>query len=96
MDPDGKNWTLVAAGFRNPFDIAFNDVGELFTYDADMEMDVGTPWYRPTRVNHVVSGGESTAGDTARGNGLTIRRTVCLLWLKLVRDHRREFYLAHS
>ena len=58
MDPDGKNWTLVAAGFRNPFDIAFNDVGELFTYDADMEMDVGTPWYRPTRVNHVVSGGE--------------------------------------
>lgn len=58
IDPEGKDWTLVAAGFRNPFDIAFNEVGELFTYDADMEMDVGTPWYRPTRVNHVVSGGE--------------------------------------
>ncbi len=58
VTPDGKNWDLVASGFRNPFDIAFNKDGELFTYDADMEMDVGTPWYRPTRVCHVVSGGE--------------------------------------
>ncbi|MDG2128541.1 MAG: heme-binding protein [Fuerstiella sp.] len=56
--PDGAEWELVAAGFRNPYDIAFNRDGELFTYDADMEMDVGTPWYRPTRVCHVVSGGE--------------------------------------
>ena len=30
----------------------------MFTYDADMEWDVGTPWYRPTRVNHVTSGSE--------------------------------------
>ena len=58
VSPDGKDWDLLAAGFRNPFDIAFNKDGELFTYDADMEMDVGTPWYRPTRICHVVSGGE--------------------------------------
>ncbi len=58
VSPDGQDWDLMAAGFRNPFDIAFNRDGELFTYDADMEMDVGTPWYRPTRVCHVVSGGE--------------------------------------
>ena len=58
VSPDGADWDLVAAGFRNPFDLAFNKDGELFTYDADMEMDVGTPWYRPTRVCHVVSGGE--------------------------------------
>jgi putative heme-binding domain-containing protein len=45
-------------GMRNPFDIAFNKVGELFTYDADMEWDIGEPWYRPTRVNHVISGAE--------------------------------------
>ena len=32
--------------------------GDLFTYDADMEYDFNTPWYRPTRINHVVSGGE--------------------------------------
>ena len=57
-DPDGKEWELIAAGLRNPFDIAFDRDGELFTYDADMEWDIGEPWYRPTRVNHVISGGE--------------------------------------
>lgn len=58
VDPEGKRWEVIAGGFRNPFDIAFNDDGELFTYDADMEWDMGLPWYRPTRLNHVVSGGE--------------------------------------
>lgn len=58
MDPDGKKWELIAMGLRNEFDIAFNKVGELFTYDADMEWDIGEPWYRPTRVNHVISGAE--------------------------------------
>jgi len=58
MEPDGKTWELIAMGLRNPFDIAFNKVGELFTYDADMEWDIGVPWYRPTRVNHVISGAE--------------------------------------
>jgi putative heme-binding domain-containing protein len=58
IGPDGQNWELVAAGFRNPYDLAFHRHGELFTFDADMEMDVGTPWYRPTRVCHVVSGAE--------------------------------------
>ncbi|MDG3008231.1 family 16 glycoside hydrolase [Paludisphaera mucosa] len=57
-DPDGKSWELVAAGLRNPFDLAFNREGELFTYDADMEWDIGEPWYRPTRINHVISGAE--------------------------------------
>ncbi|QDU98071.1 family 16 glycoside hydrolase [Lignipirellula cremea] len=58
MDPDGKNWELAAVGFRNEFDAAFNADGELFAYDADMEWDWNTPWYRPTRVCHVVSGAE--------------------------------------
>lgn len=58
VSPDGNQWELVACGFRNEYDIAFSAQGELFTYDADMEWDVGTPWYRPTRVNHVISGGE--------------------------------------
>jgi putative heme-binding domain-containing protein len=56
VDANGKDWELVACGFRNPFDAAFNSEGELFTYDADMEWDIGMPWYRPTRVCHVVSG----------------------------------------
>ncbi len=58
LDPDGKNLELIATGFRNEYDIAFNPEGELFTYDADMEWDIGAPWYRPTRVNHVTSGSE--------------------------------------
>lgn len=58
VSPDGQDWQLVASGFRNQYDIAFNESGELFTYDADMEWDVGSPWYRPTRVNHVTSGAE--------------------------------------
>ncbi|HEX2474568.1 MAG TPA: HEAT repeat domain-containing protein [Lacipirellulaceae bacterium] len=49
---------IVAGGFRNPYDFAFNGDGELFTYDADMEWDIGAPWYRPTRVNHVPPGAE--------------------------------------
>lgn len=57
-DKEGKRWELFCGGFRNPYDLDFNDDGELFTYDADMEWDTGTPWYRPTRVNHVVSGAE--------------------------------------
>lgn len=57
-DPEGKEWELIAAGFRNEFDIAFNEVGDLFTYDSDMEWDFGMPWYRPTRINHVTSGAE--------------------------------------
>ena len=58
VDPEGKNWELLSSGYRNEFDIAFNSDGELFTFDADMEWDIGSPWYRPTRVNHVVSGSE--------------------------------------
>ncbi|MCA8998884.1 MAG: PQQ-dependent sugar dehydrogenase, partial [Planctomycetaceae bacterium] len=57
-DPDCQTWTIMAGGFRNQVDAAFNADGELFTWDADMEWDAGLPWYRPTRINHVVSGGE--------------------------------------
>lgn len=55
-DPDGKAWEMVLGGFRNAYDMAFNPDGELFTFDSDMEWDWGMPWYRPTRVNHCVSG----------------------------------------
>ncbi|HZU35550.1 MAG TPA: c-type cytochrome [Gemmataceae bacterium] len=58
VDPDGKNWELVSTGYRNPYDIAFNRDGELFTFDADMEWDMNTPWYRPTRVCLITSGSE--------------------------------------
>jgi putative heme-binding domain-containing protein len=58
VKPDGSKVTLLAGGLRNPLDIAFNSRGDLFTFDADMERDVGTPWYMPTRVLHVVPGAD--------------------------------------
>lgn len=58
MSPDGQEWTLIGQGLRNQYDAAYNRDGELFTYDADMEWDLGTPWYRPTRVCHIVDGAE--------------------------------------
>ena len=57
-DPDAKSWEIVSMGYRNPYDMAFNADGELFAYDADMEWDFGSTWYRPTRVVHAVSGSE--------------------------------------
>ncbi len=56
--PDGKKFEIFASGFRNIFDGGVNRDGELFVYDADMEYDFNTSWYRPTRINHVVSGAE--------------------------------------
>jgi putative heme-binding domain-containing protein len=58
VTPDGKTWELTSVGYRNPYDIAYHKSGDLFTYDADMEWDFNTPWYRPTRVCLVTSGSE--------------------------------------
>lgn len=57
-DSTGTTWELISSGFRNPFDLTFNDAGDMFTYDSDMEWDFGLPWYRPTRICHVTSGSE--------------------------------------
>lgn len=56
--PDGTDWEFVSIGYRNPFDGAFNEHGELFVYDADMEWDMGMPWYRPTRLCWAKPGSE--------------------------------------
>ena len=57
-DTNGSFVELFLGGFRNAYDHAFNRDGELFTYDSDMEWDVALPWYRPTRVNHLIPGAE--------------------------------------
>lgn len=56
--PDGTNWELVSVGYRNQYDVAFTAEGDLITYDADMEWDLGMPWYRPTRIGHALPGSE--------------------------------------
>ena len=58
VDPATGVTTVFASGFRNHYDLAFNPDGELFTYDSDMEWDIGAPWYRAPRLVHVVNGGE--------------------------------------
>ena len=58
INPEGTDWEMIGAGFRNAFDFDYNEVGDIFAYDADMEWDFGMPWYRPTRINHVTSGAE--------------------------------------
>ena len=58
VTPDGKAWELFSIGFRNQYDAAYDTNGDLFTYDADMEWDFNTPWYRPTRVCQVTAGSE--------------------------------------
>jgi putative heme-binding domain-containing protein len=57
-DPDGRRIELISYGYRNQFDIAFDTRGELFTFDSDMEWDMGTPWYRPTKIAHATSGSD--------------------------------------
>jgi len=57
-DENGTKWELIAGGLRNCYDIAFNADGALFTYDSDAEREVDMPWYRPTRILHLVPGGE--------------------------------------
>ena len=55
-DRDGSKWELVTIGFRNSYDAAFDELGRAFTFDSDMEWDMGLPWDRPTRVNELASG----------------------------------------
>ncbi|MBM4089647.1 MAG: heme-binding protein, partial [Planctomycetes bacterium] len=55
---EGEELQLVAGGLRNAYDLAFTADGELFVHDSAMETDLGTPWYRPTRLCHVTPGAE--------------------------------------
>lgn len=58
VSKDAKDWDIYSIGYRNQYDVAINRHGDMFSYDADMEWDMGSPWYRPTRICHVTSGSE--------------------------------------
>ena len=76
-DPDGKEWELISSGYRNEYDIAFNPEGDLFTYDADMEWDIGSPWYRPTE-SVLPPAVANLAGEAVPANGQPIIRIIYL------------------
>ena len=58
ITPEGKDLEVFCYGYRNEFDFSFSLNGDIFTYDADMEWDIGAPWYRPTRINQSPSGAD--------------------------------------
>lgn len=56
ISPDAKYSEVVAHGLRNPYDLAFNQYGQLFTVDADGERDHHLPWYSPNRLFDIAQG----------------------------------------
>ncbi len=58
LDPQTNEQTVHSIGYRNQYDLTLNRYGDLFTYDADMEWDLGLPWYRPTRICLAASGSD--------------------------------------
>ena len=56
VNPEGDEWEIISSGYRNPYDMGFNQDGELLVFDADMEWDMGMPWYRPIRICHATAG----------------------------------------
>ena len=64
LKPDLSGGEIVADGFRNAYDFAFSESGDVFTFDSDGERDVSLPWYLPCRVFHVTP--RSNAGWVSR------------------------------
>ena len=59
LKPDLSGGEVVADGMRNAYDFAFNESGDLFTFDSDNEREVSLPCYRPTRVLHILPGSDA-------------------------------------
>ncbi|MDZ4861771.1 MAG: HEAT repeat domain-containing protein, partial [Candidatus Hydrogenedentes bacterium] len=58
VSPDLKTMWDYDGGYRNAYDFSIDTSGELFTFDSDMEWDIGLPWYRAVRVVHCIAGAD--------------------------------------
>lgn len=55
VNPDGSDLTVFAQGVRNPYDLAFNQAGDLFATDNGPDGFETTPG---DELNHIVAGGD--------------------------------------
>jgi len=58
VSPDGEQLQAVAGGLHDAADLAFDELGELFTQDSEAAADAGLPWFRQAAVYHVLPGAE--------------------------------------
>jgi glucose/arabinose dehydrogenase/GNAT superfamily N-acetyltransferase len=58
VSSDGARWECFGTGGRNPPNLGMNYLGDLFSFDSDMEWHVDLPWWRPVRLNHWTAGGD--------------------------------------
>jgi putative membrane-bound dehydrogenase-like protein len=57
LKPDMSGGEAFCDGLRNAYDFDFGPSGDVFVYDSDGERDMALPWYLPTRLFHVLPGG---------------------------------------
>jgi hypothetical protein len=74
--PKGRPIELFTLGFRNQYDIAFDQNGELFTYDSDMEWDHRLPLVHAHAHQPRRRAPATSAGAPARGAGPNITPTA--------------------
>ena len=72
---DGKQWEVVSSGYRNIYDGGVNADGELFTYDADMEM-TSTPG-GIDHTNQPCNQWQHGAGEMEPANDRSFTQTHC-------------------
>ena len=68
ISPDGARTQVLAHGFRNPADFAFNMAGDLFACDAGAESERFLPGFAPARILQVESAGHYGWRGRTRGN----------------------------
>lgn len=56
LNSTGEHWECIGSGGRNAPGLGMNYLGELFSFDSDLEYTHGLPTYRPTRLIHWTAG----------------------------------------
>jgi putative membrane-bound dehydrogenase-like protein len=72
FSPDWQEYEIIAHGFISPAGLAFNPVGDAFTFDAESPRDFLLPWYAPAQFHHIAFGGHHgwrSSGALLAGQG---------------------------